>query len=93
MRPGSRYDRMSYRDSRPGRHATRAAAERDAITEYALAITEHNDIGGSDTPVGVLDLCTCLGDGGCFGCDPDYLDKCAAARDAAQSDDPHGGPA
>lgn len=79
MRPGGRPDRTSYRDSRPGRHATRAAAERDAITEYALAITEHNGLTpGEPAPPGVLELCTCLGDGGCFGCDPDFLDKCAA---------------
>ena len=35
MRPGGRYDRTSYRDSRPGRHATRAAALADALNEAA----------------------------------------------------------
>jgi len=35
MRPGGRYDPTSYRDSRPGRHATRAAALADALNQAA----------------------------------------------------------
>lgn len=38
MRPGGRYDRTSYRDSRPGRHATRAAELADALDEFELAV-------------------------------------------------------
>ncbi|MEX5634988.1 hypothetical protein [Parafrankia sp. FMc2] len=72
MRPGGRYDRVSYRDSRPGRHATRAAALADAVAEAAA------ERASEASPPGVLDLCTRLGDGGCFGRDPDFLDTCAA---------------
>lgn len=78
MRPGGRYNRTSYRDSRPGRHATRAAVLADALDEEA------GDIGPAPEPPGVLEICTCLGDGGCFGCDPGYLDGRAAASATQQ---------
>ena len=40
-----------------------------------------NTISNSEA-TGILDLCTCSGEGTCFACDPDYLDKCAARRGA-----------
>lgn len=81
MRPGGRYDRTSYRDSRPGRHATRAAVLADALAAAAEDAAEP-----APRPLGVLEICTCLGDGGCFGCDPDYLEKCAPTSAAQETE-------
>lgn len=53
MRPGGRYDRTSYRDSRPGRHATRASALADALDEVA---EEVDGIPAADAPLGALDI-------------------------------------
>lgn len=53
MRPGGRYDRTSYRDSRPGRHATRAAVLADALDEAAEEI---DDIPAADELLGALDI-------------------------------------
>ncbi|ONH58337.1 hypothetical protein CcI49_23055 [Frankia sp. CcI49] len=72
MRPGGRFDSTFYRDGRPGRHATRAAALADALDEAA------EDIEPAPGPPGTPEIYTRLGDEGRLGFDP-YLNTCAAA--------------
>ncbi|KPM55802.1 hypothetical protein ACG83_11055 [Frankia sp. R43] len=51
MRPGGHYDRTSYRDSRPGRHATRATVLADALGEAA---DEIDDLPAADQSLGAF---------------------------------------